>query len=175
VAARRQIRALERTARTPDALRGTRLGHAVHPMLTDLPLGAWMRTTLVDLFGGHGPAPPLRDLLAFGLASAVPTAVTGLAEWQGTKGSARRVGVAHAGANTVALGLYGMSLLARLRDRQALGVALALGGGVVVLASGYLGGHMSFVDKVGSGDPGWSESRAGGEAPLPVDSVPTPH
>jgi uncharacterized membrane protein len=144
---------------TRDALRGTWFGHALHPMLTDLPLGAWMCTTLLDVFGGPRARPAAQGLLAFGLVAAVPTAVTGLAEWQATEGSARRVGVAHANANTVALGLYGGSLLARRRGRHGLGVMLALGGGAVALVSGYLGGHLSIVEKVGTGDRAWYEAR----------------
>jgi hypothetical protein len=146
------------SADTREALRGTWFGHALHPMLTDLPLGAWMCTTLLDVFGGQRSRPAAEGLLAFGLATAVPTAVTGLAEWQATEGSTRRVGVAHASANGLVLGLYGASLLARRRGRHGLGVALGLGGGALALMSGYLGGHMTIVDKVGTGDPAWYES-----------------
>jgi hypothetical protein len=32
-----------------DMLNGTWLGHALHPVLTDVPLGAWSATTLLDL------------------------------------------------------------------------------------------------------------------------------
>jgi hypothetical protein len=144
---------------TREALRGAWFGHALHPMLTDLPLGAWMCSTLLDVFGGPRSRPAAEGLLVFGLAAALPTAVTGLAEWQATEGPARRVGVAHAAANAVVLGLYGGSLVARRRGRHGLGVALGLGGGALALVSGYLGGHLSIVDKVGTGNPAWYETR----------------
>src|SRR3954466_7710138 len=35
-----------------DALSGTWLGHAVHPMLTDVVVGAFLSSTLLDLLGG---------------------------------------------------------------------------------------------------------------------------
>jgi uncharacterized membrane protein len=150
--------ALVGSPRVRDALRGAWLGHAVHPLLTDLPLGAWMCTTLLDVTGGPESRRAAERLLRFGLAAAVPTVATGLAEWQATKGSARRIGVVHANANVVAAGLYGLSLLARRRDRHRVGVALGITGGLVALFSGYLGGHLSFVDKVGTGDRAWYES-----------------
>ena len=36
-----------------DALSGTWLGHAVHPMLTDLPIGFWTSAFTLDLLGGR--------------------------------------------------------------------------------------------------------------------------
>jgi uncharacterized membrane protein len=156
------------SGRAQDVLRGTWFGHALHPMLTDLPLGAWTCTTVLDLFGGPRAWPAAEGLLAFGLAAAAPTAVTGLAEWQATRGSARRVAVAHAGLNGLAGSLYALSLVARRRHRHGLGVTLGLGGGLVALVSGYLGGHLSFVDKVGSGDPRWYQPGI----PDRVDGVP---
>jgi uncharacterized membrane protein len=156
--------ALVRSPRVRDALRGAWLGHAVHPLLTDLPLGAWMCTTLLDVTGGPESRRAAQRLLGFGLAAAVPTVLTGLAEWQATEGPARRVGAAHANSNVVAVSLYGLSLLARRRNRHGVGVALGITGGLVTLFSGYLGGHLSFVDKVGTGDRAWYESPADGAA-----------
>lgn len=133
-------------------LRGTWLGHAVHPLLTDFPLGAWMCSSLVDLVGGRRSRPVAEGLLAFGIAAAVPTAMSGAAEWAATEGGDRRVGVLHAGLNVVAVGCYGTSLFARRRDRHAVGVALGLAGGLAAIASGYLGGHLSIGRKIGTRD-----------------------
>jgi len=36
-----------------DALSGTWLGHALHPVLTDLPIGFWTSSLMVDFFGGR--------------------------------------------------------------------------------------------------------------------------
>jgi hypothetical protein len=41
-----------RSPKADDALRGTWLGHALHPLLTDFPLGAWTSASFLDLFGG---------------------------------------------------------------------------------------------------------------------------
>src|SRR3954463_13323933 len=47
-----------------DALSGTPLGHALHPFLTDLPIGTWTSAAVLDLVGGPparaGPARPTR-------------------------------------------------------------------------------------------------------------------
>jgi uncharacterized membrane protein len=141
--------------RTGDALRGTWLGHAVHPLLTDFPLGAWTCTSLLDLFGGRQSRTAAEGLLAFGVVTAAPTAATGLAEWQATRGTARRVGVAHALVNSAAWALYGSSLVSRRRGRHATGVVLGLAGGVTAIVGGYLGGHLSLVEKVGTGNRDW--------------------
>jgi uncharacterized membrane protein len=133
-------------------LRGEQLGHALHPLLTDFPLGAWMCTSLLDVFGGRRARGAATALLGFGLAGAVPTVLAGLVEWQATTGAARRVGLVHAVVNGSALALYTSSLRARLSDRHARGVMLGVAGGAVATVGGYLGGHLSLVLKVGTGE-----------------------
>lgn len=128
------------------ALHGRVLGHALHPLLTDLPIGAWTSAAILDLTGSSREA--ARRLVGVGLLAAVPTAVTGWAEWATTQGGAKRVGVAHAAANSVALGLYTGSWLARRRGHHGLGVAIGLAAGVAVGAGGFLGSHLSLARKV---------------------------
>ncbi|WP_263731173.1 DUF2231 domain-containing protein [Cellulomonas sp. SG140] len=125
-------------------LRGDPLGHKLHPMLTDLPLGLWMSATALDLVGGPSARPAARRLVGLGLLATGPTIAAGLADWENSGDRARRVGVVHAGLNGVAAALYGLSWLARRRGHQGLGVMAALTGGGVAGVSGYLGGHMSF-------------------------------
>lgn len=144
--------AVVRSPGMANALRGTWLGHALHPLLTDFPLGAWMSASLLDLVGGPEARKPAQRLVGFGLLAAVPTMASGLAEWQATGGGARRVGVVHAAVNTTAFVLYGSSWLARRRDAHRLAVGLGVGGGVVATVGGYLGGHMSLVRKIGTTD-----------------------
>jgi uncharacterized membrane protein len=155
---------LARDDRTRDALRGAWFGHAIHPLLTDFPLGAWTCTSLLDIFGGRRSRAAAGRLLAFGVVTAAPTAVTGLAEWQSTRGSARRVGVAHALVNSSAWALYTASLVSRCRGRHATGVALGLAGGAAAIVGGYLGGHLSLVEKVGTGDRNWYAPQRDGAA-----------
>jgi uncharacterized membrane protein len=155
--------AVTRPPKLDAALRGTWLGHAAHPMLTDFPLGAWISTTLLDLFGGRRSRPAATGLLTFGVATALPTAATGLAEWRATDGAARRVGVVHAAVNTTALTLYSASLVTRLRGRHRPAVALAVAGGLTATAGGWFGGHLSLVRKIGTSDPAFADPAAAGD------------
>jgi uncharacterized membrane protein len=151
-----------RSPRMADALRGTWLGHALHPLLTDFPLGASMSASLLDLFGGDGARRPAQRLVGFGLMVAAPTAATGMAEWRVTSGGARRVGVVHAAVNTTATLLYGSSWIARRRGSHRAGVGLGVAGGVVATLGGYFGGHLSLVRKIGTVDPAFGpEGDAG--------------
>ena len=144
--------AVVRSPGVDDALRGVWLGHALHPLLTDFPLGAWMSASVLDLFGGPDARGPAQRLVGFGLLAAVPTAAAGLAEWRATGGGARRVGVVHASVNTTALLLYGSSWVARRRSAHRSAVALGVAGGLVATMGGYLGGHLSLVRKIGTTD-----------------------
>jgi uncharacterized membrane protein len=147
------------SSRLRGVLRGRWLGHALHPLLTDFPLGAWTCTSLLDLFGGRRSRPAAEGLLAFGLATAVPTVLTGAAEWTLTSGRERRVGVVHAGINTAALSLYTASLITRRRHHHTLAVGLGVAGGITATIGGYFGGHLTLARKVGTADPTFTDAR----------------
>src|SRR3954470_22209028 len=135
-----------------DVLSGTPLGHALHPFLTDLPIGTWTSATLLDLVGGRAAQPAAERLIASGILAAVPTAASGLNDWADTTpadDSVRRVGAIHAVANVAALALYTASLAARRRDNHGRGVALGLAGIGALTLGGHLGGHLSYAKAVG--------------------------
>ncbi|HEY3893771.1 MAG TPA: Rieske (2Fe-2S) protein [Pseudonocardiaceae bacterium] len=134
--------------RVRNLLSGTYLGHPVHPMLTDLPIGAWSMSALLDAVGGAKSEPAADLLIGAGILGAVPTAMTGLNDWSDTIGEDTRVGAVHAGANVAALGLYVASLLARRSGRRGRGKALGLAGLGMLTIGGYLGGHLSFARAV---------------------------
>ena len=128
-----------------NTLSGTDIGHPLHPMLTDVPIGTWLAAGLLDTVGGR-PAEPAADLLvAAGVAAAVPTALSGLNDWSDTYGEETRLGFAHAAGNVVALSLYAASLASRLAGRRSRGRVLGLAGLAAMTGSAYLGGHLSFV------------------------------
>jgi len=129
-----------------DALSGSLLGHPLHPVLVTVPIGAFVGASVLDLTGQRQAA---RQLVAFGLLSALPTAAAGASDWADTQGPEQRVGIVHAWANSAALGLYGASWLARGRGQHARGAALALAGGSALLVGGWLGGHLSYALGVG--------------------------
>lgn len=153
----RALDALSKTVlRSPQlagALRGEWAGHALHPILTDFPLGSFLSASLLDVFGGRRSRPAATGLVAFGVAMTLPTAASGMAEWRSAGPASRRVGVVHAAVNTTAASFYTASLFARLRGRHRRGVALGLAGGCAAWVGGYLGGHLSLVRKIGTADP----------------------
>jgi len=137
-----------------DVLRGTWLGHALHPLLTDFPLGCWTSALLLDLLPGRNRRAS-RALIALGLLAVPPTAAAGLAEWETlNRAEERRVATVHALGNTVVAGLFLKSWLDRGRGRQVAGVGWGMLGGLLAVATGYLGGHLSFARLVGTGHRG---------------------
>jgi nitrite reductase/ring-hydroxylating ferredoxin subunit/uncharacterized membrane protein len=132
-----------------DLLSGTLIGHPVHPMLVTVPIGAWVSVSVLDFVGGKGSRDAARKLVALGALSALPAAATGASDWSDTLGAERRVGLVHAVGNYAALGVYGLSYLARRRGRHARGKVLALAGAGLLAATGYLGGHLSYAYGVG--------------------------
>jgi nitrite reductase/ring-hydroxylating ferredoxin subunit/uncharacterized membrane protein len=152
-----------------DAISGTWFGHAIHPPLTDVVIGAFLSASLLDLFGADDKAS--ERLIGVGLAAAIPTALTGVSDWADTEiadDAVRRVGLVHASANSSALLLYAASLAARRRGAHGRGALLSAAGTAVMAVGGYLGGHMSYVRGVGPNttafDPGPGEWTSVGEA-----------
>ena len=140
-----------------NVLSGTDLGEPLHPLLTDLPIGAWVMSALLDTVGGPAAEGAADLLVTAGVAAAVPTAAAGLNDWSDTVGPDTRVGLVHASVNTTALSLYLASLVARARGRRRGGKALGLAGFGVLLGGAYLGGHLSFVMGVKVNRTAWEQ------------------
>src|SRR5918994_7489068 len=104
-----------------DLLSGTWLGHPLHPVLTDVVVGAWTSSFLLDLIPGRWTREASDRLIDAGILAALPTALAGLSDWTDVWGRARRVGLVHAGANVVALWLYASSSLSRKRGQRLRG------------------------------------------------------
>jgi nitrite reductase/ring-hydroxylating ferredoxin subunit len=138
-------------------LSGTYLGEPQHPVLTDLPIGAWVMSALLDAVGGPAAEAAADLLVAAGVVAAVPTVAAGLNDWSDTAGPETRVGLVHATLNTTALSLYLASLIARARGRRRSGKALGLAGLGVLTGGAYLGGHLSFVMGVDVNRTAWEQ------------------
>lgn len=135
--------ALERRPGLAALLHGRPIGHALHPLLTDAPLGLWMSATTLDLLGGETARPHADRLVGLGVVAALPTSLTGLADWAVSGRRTQRVGAAHAALNSAALALFASSWFLRRRSARAAGIAASLAATGLVGASGYLGGHMT--------------------------------
>ena len=131
-----------------DLLHGTWLGHPLHPVLVQVPVGSWVSAGVLDAIPSMRPAATV--LIGTGVAAAVPAAASGAADWSEQGIGVRRLGAVHAAANTVALGLYVGSLTARAKGRGTLGRVLAYAGLSVAGGSAAIGGHMSYAQSSGA-------------------------
>lgn len=153
----KQVAAVVQHRPTKDLLSGTWLGHPLHPLLTDVTLGAWTSAFVLDLAGGRHGRQAADRLIGLGVLSALPTAATGLSDWSDYIGAERRVGLVHALTNVTAVACYSLSLLARRRGARARGVAWSLAGVSALAAGAYLGGHLSYVQGVNVNRNAWQE------------------
>jgi nitrite reductase/ring-hydroxylating ferredoxin subunit/uncharacterized membrane protein len=139
-------------AAVKNILSGTWIGHPLHPILKDIPIGAWTMAAIFDAMHAATEDDAVSfaaDIsIATGLAGAVASAVTGLSDWSDTSGRARRVGTAHALLNVTATVCYSASLLMRSSHRAA-ATNVAYIGYAALIAGAYLGGHLVFGQQVG--------------------------
>ncbi|HEX6347838.1 MAG TPA: Rieske 2Fe-2S domain-containing protein [Candidatus Dormibacteraeota bacterium] len=145
-----------------DILHGTWLGHSLHPVLTDLPIGFWSGSLLLDLFGAGRSAGLLS---AAGSTTAVATAITGVTDWTVTDGREKRLGLLHGLLNVAGLALQVASLQARLGRRRSRAVALSAAGLTVSSAAAWLGGELVFGRGMSVNHDAWT---AGPEKWTPV-------
>jgi len=129
------------------------LGHPLHPMLTDLPIGLWTSALALDAMGERA-APAADTLVGLGVVASVPTAAAGLAEYNRVTKPSTRIATVHAVANTVALTCMTGSFVARRSGRRGLGRGLALLGSAALTLGGYLGGHLTYGKGVGVEEEG---------------------
>jgi nitrite reductase/ring-hydroxylating ferredoxin subunit len=131
-----------------DVLHGTWLGHPLHPVLVQVPVGSWLSAGVLDAVPSMRPAATL--LIGTGVAASVPAALSGAADWSEQEAGVRRLGAIHASLNVAALGLYVGSLVARGKGRGGLGRVLSYAGLGIATASASIGGHMSYSQSSGA-------------------------
>lgn len=177
------------TRAAADLLHGTWLGHPLHAVLTDIPLGAWVMAAIFDSYamieGDHTAERAADALVALGVATAVPTALSGLADYSAIDEDAISVGAAHAILNSAGLGLYLLSLWSRSQGRRGWGVGLSMAALGLIGSSAGLGGHLVYGMRVGVNHapapektPAWRVALLADELPeakpqrVEVDGVP---
>jgi nitrite reductase/ring-hydroxylating ferredoxin subunit/uncharacterized membrane protein len=156
---------------TRDALSGTWIGHALHPLLTDVVIGSFLSATLLDVLGGDDTGRASERLIEIGLLSSAPTVASGLSDWAMSVYGDRRtrpLGLAHASVNVTATTLYAASLAARRSGAPGRGKLVGLAGAAVLSVGAFLGGHLSFTRGVGvnettfdEGPRDWTRVEAG--------------
>jgi nitrite reductase/ring-hydroxylating ferredoxin subunit/uncharacterized membrane protein len=166
-----------------DLLNGTWLGHPLHPAATDLPIGAILVALVLDVGGQPGAA---FWALVVALLSMVASAVTGLADYADTDGTARTRATLHGSIMVVALVLSGLSLVLRGgaagNDAGAVAIGLLVVAFLLLSAGAYVGGDVVFVlgnmvSRHAFRGPGtkWIRLDTGGITDLAALPEATPH
>jgi nitrite reductase/ring-hydroxylating ferredoxin subunit len=136
-----------------NAMHGVWLGHPLHPVFTDLPLGAWTTGLVLDATAAIRNEPVLEQAgdvaIAVGLVGAAGAAVTGLTDWSETDGQSRRTGLIHGLLNVAATALYCGAYYLRRNGSRENGTRLAIAGYAVAIGSAWLGGDLVYDQRVG--------------------------
>jgi nitrite reductase/ring-hydroxylating ferredoxin subunit/uncharacterized membrane protein len=133
---------------TRNVLDGVWLEAPLHPVMTDVPIGAWTAALVfdgLDLATGKKPLQHAADAsLLFGTLGAFGAATTGLSDWRYLTGGSRRMGVAHGLLNTIGLVLSIVSLVQRATGRRNAARLTFLTGYSISGTAAHLGGELSY-------------------------------
>src|SRR5687768_14429272 len=137
--------------RAKNAFHGVWLDHPLHPVFTDVPLGAWTTALALDAVsqGDPGMRRAATFAMGVGLAGAAGAAVTGLTDWSETDGQSRRAGLVHGLLNITATTLFVAAFAVRRRDSHDGGRRCAWMGYAIALGAAYLGGDLVYRQRIG--------------------------
>jgi nitrite reductase/ring-hydroxylating ferredoxin subunit len=124
-------------------LNGTWLGHPLHAVLTDVPIGALLLVIVLDVLG----QPSAADVaLALGILAMLASAVIGFADYSVTDGKARARATVHATLMVVALLVYFVSLGLRATGPvdRTVPIGLSVVAFLILSAGAYVGGDVVF-------------------------------
>ncbi len=144
------VNAVYRPARALQGLfNGTWLGHPLHPLVTDVAIGAWTVTLVFDLLGlagVSGLSGGAAIALWLGVLAGLSSLLSGLTDWKDTYGLEQRVGFVHGLAMILVTLLYVVSGILRAAGTADEPAARVIGtvGFLVLIVGGYLGGEMAF-------------------------------
>ncbi len=127
-----------------DLLNGRWLGHPLHAAVTDIPIGLLLGVVVLDLIGQ--PTAADATLLAT-IAFMVAAAVTGLADYSDTEGTALTRATLHSTLMVIALVVLVVSAVMRTGapfDRT-IPIALSIIGFLIVTAGAFVGGDVVYV------------------------------
>ena len=125
-------------------LNGTWLGHPVHAVVTDVPIGALTVSIVADVIG----QPLAADVsMLLGVLAMVAAAVTGLADYAEVDGTARNRATVHGSIMVVTLAAYTVSLLIRSSSPtdRLLPIALAVAGYLLLSVGAAIGGDLVYL------------------------------
>jgi len=136
-----------------NVMHGVWLGHPLHPVFTDLPLGAWTTGLVLDAVAATSHDRSMERAadvaIAVGLAGAAAAAVTGLTDWSETSGRSRRTGLVHGLLNIAATTLYTAAFVLRKRGARTPGQSCALAGYGIAVGAAWFGGDLVYDQQIG--------------------------
>ncbi|AFM19886.1 putative membrane protein [Mycolicibacterium chubuense NBB4] len=144
------------SGRLAQALRGSWLGHPVHPLLITVPIGSWIASAVFDVVFTDVAA--ARRLVAVGLVATPPTVLAGWADFPLLNRRQQRVGLVHAVSNFVGVVMFTLSYRAYRRERNEAARRYTMLGLAAISVGGALGGHLSYAQ--GAGMFRWQPVRA---------------
>lgn len=143
-------------ARLGRVLRGSWLGHPVHPLLITLPIGTWMTSVVFDVV--FKDVATARRLIGVGLAATPPTVLAGWADYALLDRRQQRVGLVHAVSNAAGVAMFGLAYRAYRKEKVRAARVYSLLGLGAISVGGALGGHLSYAQ--GAGMFRWQPVRA---------------
>jgi nitrite reductase/ring-hydroxylating ferredoxin subunit/uncharacterized membrane protein len=132
-------------------LHGVWLKHPLHPVVTDIPIGAWTTGLVLDAVAKDDPKlQEAADIaIAVGLAGAAAAAVSGLTDWSETSGRARRTGLVHGLLNIAATTLYAAAYALRKNGSRRSGQTCAIAGYSIAAGAAWFGGDLVYDQRIG--------------------------
>lgn len=134
-------------------LNGTWIGHPLHVILTDVPIGAWTAAEVFDVFevasGSDEYGKAADAAIAIGIIGALGAAVTGATDWQDADAPARRIGMIHGLLNLSGTALFATSWFMRKRGSRTAGRLLSALAYTAMTYSARLGGNMVYNYRLG--------------------------
>lgn len=132
-------------------MNGTFLEHPLHPVITDVPVGGWTITLLLDLaallFGVQNLGLASGIALGFANLAALATIITGLFDWMDTDPPDRYVGATHGIIQIVATVLFIISFFMRSGDNWRITwtyTVIAIVGYLLMTFGAFLGGSLVY-------------------------------
>lgn len=129
-----------------DLLNGRWLGHPLHSVLTDVPIGILFLVVILDVAGERGAA---NIALTVGILAMLSAAVTGAADFADTDGMARERATLHSTLMVLSLLLYIVSLVLRLGDgaggMRTVAIWTSVAAFLILSMGAYVGGDLVYV------------------------------
>jgi uncharacterized membrane protein len=134
--------------------------HPIHPMLVPIPIGCWILSFACDLAfvlgagATHWATVSFWSMLA-GILGAIAAAIPGVLDMLSLNGTPKKIALTHMGLNIAVVLLYAMNFGMRVNGGAIEGLPFAFSIAAIVLlaVSGWLGGQMVYVHRVGVDEP----------------------